>query len=184
MPELSFDRLFQCNAENDKSTNLQLGVYMGYASLTVFSNSKIIAKFPWHRSFLTLLRRGLSKIIDGKPGEKIHYPITKYDFENKKFTPLGSLFVGKDDKAIIFLGVAVPNHASMKFLLRTPMSFDLSEPMSDAVRSEIAAATLVDQLALDFPLAMALTSFKREAGTQRTGGNTGGNRTEDSNIFG
>jgi hypothetical protein len=122
MPELNFDRIVQYNADGDRTTTLQIGVYMGYASLTVFANRAVVAKFPLHRSFLTLLKKGLAQILAGKPGEKMRYAITKYDMENKKNIPTGDLFVGKDDKSIMFLGVSVPNHASMKFLMRPPMS--------------------------------------------------------------
>lgn len=184
MADLNYDRMVSCNADGDRGTTLQIGVYMGLASITVFSNKAIAAKFPLQRAVLVKVREILSQVLAGKPSERGSLQFHKYDFETKKQNPLGSLFIGRDDKALIYLGVQVPNHPHMKFLLRSPLGFDTAEPMSELHRSELAARTVIEQLQYDFPIAILNTSFKREMPNQRSGGAASGGRGGDENIFG
>lgn len=183
MPELNFDKIISLNAEGDKATSASIGVFNGYASLTVWSSSlkgAPLVRIPLGRATLVKLRHDLQKLINsGKPGDNFGYNFSKWDNETKTSSNIGSVRMGRDDKALFAIGVQIPKHPPIKFVLKTPISFDTSEAMSDVQRSELAAQTMVDQLTYDVPYALALTSFKREA--QRSGGNGGSGG--DPNFF-
>lgn len=164
------NRIVSLTAEGDKNTNLQIGVYQGNASLVVFANRTLVAKFSLPRSFLVLLRESVEKMAIGKPGEKIGMPVSRWDNEAKKSVPLGTIYVGRDDKALIYIGIAAIGQAPLKFLIRTPLSFDLSDPMSEVDRSILGAHTLIAQMTVDIPIAIMLTSIKRADLPGRAGG--------------
>ena len=165
MAELDFSRIVTINADGDKTTSLVIGVFKGNVSITIWTrsnNAGPVVKIPLPRSALTHIKECLQKILTGSPGSKIGTSFTKWDNETKKSSPLGVLHVGRDDKAHICLAVQAPSFPSMKFTLKTPGSFDSSEPLTDVQRSELSARTLIDQLNTDIPVAIALTSEKRE----------------------
>lgn len=186
MTELDFNRMVNLTAEGDRATTLSLGVYMGNASISVFSNKTNVARLPLPRSGLYKLMKNLEAVIAGAPGMKIGTSFSKYDFETKKSTALGVLYIGKDDKSCIYFGVQAPNNQPMKFPIRTPSSIDNSDPMDDVGRSILAAETIVEQLRHDIPTAMALTSQKRQQQGGGGGGyrnNNGGGSSSGGNIF-
>ena len=185
MAELSFDRIISINAENDKNTSLNMGVWQGNASLTVFANRAQAARIPMSRTFQVALASDLQKLLGGKPNDKNTFNFTKWDPDTKKSNPLGSVVVGRDDKAMIYIGVVSPGHSPMKFVLKSPISFDKSEPMSDIQRSELATLTLIAQLTVDIPHAILLTSFKRDMGrgAGTASNNNTGIRDSDVSIF-
>jgi hypothetical protein len=185
MPEYDYNRIVSVNAENDKNTSLQMGVWNGNATITVFSNRNQVARLPMNRFFLVDMTRQIRKLLIGKPGDKYSWGFTKWDNEAKKSHPVGSLVVGRDDKALIYLGVQVTGHPPMKFLLKTPISFDSSTPMSEVDRSDLAAETLIQQLTVDIPQAIINTTYKRtDIGGNRSGSGNGGSGQSDSvSIF-
>lgn len=179
MADLDFGRMATYNAEGDKNTTLQIGVYMGHPSINVWSNRSQVVRIPTPRSFLVLMKQLLRKAISGKPGDKNSVSFTKWDQETKKSTQLGVLYVGRDDKAVIYIGLQVQGHPPTKFPIKAPISFETGEPMSDHQRSELGAETLIEQLTHDIPTAMALTNFKRTDMPNRSGG--GGHHVSSSN---
>lgn len=174
MADLSFDRIVSYTSEGDKNTVFQLGVYMGYASITVWANRSQVAKFALSRARLVLLKQYTQAAISGKPNEKFGINFTKFDPDSKKWNQIGSLYIGRDDRALIYLVVMSAGHPAMKFPVKTELSFDTTDPMTDIRRSEIAAATLVEQLTVDIPTAMMLSNVKRDniprSGGQQSGG--------------
>ena len=187
MSELDFNRMVNLTAEGDRATTLSLGVYMGNASISVFSNKTNVARLPLSRVAVYKLMKNLESVIAGAPGMKIGTSFSKYDFETKKSTPLGMLYVGKDDKSCIYFGVQAPNNQPMKFAVRTPASIDNIEPMDDVARSILAAETIVEQLRNDIPHASNLTSVKRQpqagGGYRSNSGGTGGGGSSSANLF-
>ena len=175
MPELDYNRMISLIAENDKNTNLTIGVWNGNARISVFANRNPVANLPLNRFSLVSIQEGLTKILSGAPNEKTSWNFTKWDPDTKKSSAIGTLYIGRDDKALLYLGISAPNNTPMKFLLRTPISADTGEPMSDVHRSELAGRTLLQQLMVDIPQAMLNTSFKRT--DMRSGGNAGGGNT-------
>jgi hypothetical protein len=175
MPDLNFDRSIQLNAENDKNTSMQIGVWNGNASLTVFSNRQVVVKVPMNRFFQVSLKQALDVLLSaGKPGDKRSWNFTKYDPDTKKSNPLASVFVGRDDKALFYVGITSPGHSPMKFPIRLSMGMDTGTPMTEVERSELAAVTIAQQLHFDIPLQASLTNFKRTDMRGRDGGNAGG----------
>jgi len=174
MPEYDYNRMVSMTAENDKNTSLQIGVWNGNATVTVFANRNQVARLPLNRFGLVDLARQLRKILVGKPGDKYSWNFTKWDNETKKSHAIGSLVIGRDEKALIFFGVQAPGHAGMKFVLKTTMSVDSSTPMSDVDKSDLAAETIIQQLTIDIPQAMVNTMFKR---TDINGGRGGGSNS-------
>jgi hypothetical protein len=185
MPEYDYNRIVSVNAENDKNTTLQMGVWNGNATITVFSNRNQVARLPMSPFFLVDMARQVRKILVGKPGDKYSWNFTKWDNEAKKSHPVGSLAVGRDDRALIYLAVLVTGHPGMKFVMKTPISFDSSTPMSDVERSELAAETLIQWLTFYMPQAIINTMYKRtDIGGNRSGGGNGGSGQSDSvSIF-
>lgn len=185
MADLSFDRLFSANAENDKNTSLSLGVWQGNASISVFSNRAQVARLPVPRTFQVSLKKALQVLLTSKPTDKKSWNFSKWDPETKKSFSIGTFVIGRDDKAIFFIGIAAPDHPPMKFILKSPISFDTSDPMTDVQRSELAVETLIEQLGFDIPMAVSLTSFKRTDTGRATGGaaNNNGIRDSDVSIF-
>lgn len=178
--ELDFGGIINLNADGDKATSLIIGVYQKNASLAVFSNKKMIARFPFPRTFISMFKHKLEGVMKAAPGTKVNCVFSKYDNDTKKSSGIGNMIIGKDDKSIMYLGIQAPNHPNMKFLMKTPLSFDLSDPMSDADRSLVAAQTIVDQLTIDIPNAISATSFKRDAGGFSSGG---GSSSGSDSIF-
>lgn len=182
--ELDFNRMISINSDGDKTISLSIGVYQGNASLVVFSNKQLAAKFSFPRSFITKLKLQMISLISAAPGTKVNFTFSKWDADAKKSITIGNLIVGKDDKSILFFGVQVPNHPSMKFPMKSQISFDLSEPMSDPDRSVLAAQTIIDQLATDIPMALQLTSFKRDPNVNRGNfSNSSATRSSGEDIF-
>lgn len=174
--ELDYNNIININADGDRSTSLKVGVWQGNASISVWANSSQVVRFSTPRTFQVLLREALEKLLVGKPGEKYPFTFNKWDQDTKKSVPLGSLQVGRDDKAMFYFGVQTTGHPPMKFVLKAPISFDTADPMSDVQRSELAAKTVVEQLKTDIALAIANTSVKRQppGGGARGGGHGGG----------
>jgi len=183
MTELSYDRMININAEGDKNTSFNIGVWQGNVSLTVFSNRNNVVRIPMNRTFQVSLMHELQKLLTGKPGDKESWNFSKWDPETKKSVPVGAVVVGRDDKAMFYIGVQSSGHAPMKFLLKAPISFDMSSPMSDVKRSELAAATIVEQLRIDIPHACMNTSFKRTDVRTGTGASQSHSNTSDISFF-
>ena len=177
MADYDHSRIVSFNSENDKNTSFQLGVYMGHPSITVWSNRSQIVRFATPRSYLVLMKQFLRKALDGKPGESDAVIFTKWDQDTKKSVQLGVLYVGRDDKAVIYIGLQAQGHAAIKFPLKTPMSFDTKEPMSDRRKSELMAETLIEQLTYDIPMAISITSFKRTDMPARSGSSSNSNES-------
>jgi hypothetical protein len=171
-------RIININADGDRATTLSIGVFQGNASLVVFSNKQSVARFPLARAALTKIKMVLIELIPAPPGSKKSYPFTKYDMDTKKSIDLGSLTVGKDDKGLIYFGIQVPHHPAMKFILKSPLAFDSSEPMSDMEKSILETHATIDKLTHDFPMALQLTSFKRDPNI-RSGGSSARSTTGD-----
>lgn len=174
MAELDHNRLLNFTAEGDKATSFSAGVYQGGASAVVFSNRQLVAKFSWPRAFVYTLHLKMLEIAKAAPGTKIVFHFSTYNPELKKSEPKGSMVIGKDDKSICYFGVQVQGQPPMKFLLKTPMSFDTSDPMDDVARSQLMALSVAEILRSDFPMASMLTMVKRDPQQGRPGGGGGG----------
>lgn len=185
--EFDFNKIISVNAEGDRATTLQIGVWGGNASLTVFSNKQIAAKFALHRDCITQMEDKLTEFLTAPPGAKVSIFFTKYDFDSKKSSNLGTMVIGKDDKQMFYFGVQAVGQPGMKFVLKSPPSFDLADPMTDQAKSLLAARSVINKLHLDIPMAITLTMHKREAGAGFGGGNrsaAGGARsTGGDDIF-
>ena len=184
MSDLVFDRIVSITSENDKNTVLQIGVYQGNASATVWAsgNNRPLVKIGLPRATLTYLKEYLQKILISKPGERYGITFTKWDQETKKSNQLGTIYIGRDDKAIVCLAVQAVGVPPAKFPLKVSGGFDSSDPMTDVHRSELAARTLIDQLSVDIPVAIQLTSVKRDI--QRGGNNSQNSKSNDmGSIF-
>lgn len=182
--EYDHNNILRLTSEADKKVSLQLGVYNGYASITIRDDKDTIVRFSLPRSFLVFLKEELHKVLAGTPSFRKSAAFNKWDNEAKKVTQLGNIYVGRDDKAIIYLGIQAPGRTAIKFVLKTPFSFDSGEPLTDVQKSELTARTLIEQLTVDIPTAMIITSFKREGFPQKGGGVTKRSDTElDLAIF-
>jgi hypothetical protein len=182
--ELNFDRIVNLNAESDKKTSLNIGVWKGNASLTIFADGRQAVRIPLNRHALVSLEEGLSGILAAaQPSTKTSWAFNKWDNETKKSSQLGAVYIGRDDKALLYVGIQAPGITSLKFPIKTPISFDKGEnPLSDLHRSELGGRTLLKQLSTDIPFAILLTSEKRT--DMRTGGNGGGgNGNNGGTIF-
>ena len=183
MAELNFDRIISLNSDNEKGVSLQIGVYGGYASLTVWDENKKggpTARFPLNRAALVLLKEHLHKALSGAPKVQNSIPFSKWDRETRTSIQLGGIFVGRDEKALLYFGIQTPKNPPQKFPLRVPITVDSGESLTDVQRSELSARTVIDQLTTDIPVALMITSFKRE-NTGRPGGSSSG--SHDSSIF-
>lgn len=161
MSELDFSRMISFNAESDKNTTLQIGVYMGYASITVWSNRNQVVRIPTSRTLLVQMRKYFQKILSSKPSEKVSISFSRWDLDTKKSVSIGVVYIGRDDKSTIYIGIQAPGHSPMKFPIKSSLSFDTSEPMSDVERSELETESLIERLTTDIPVAMVQTSYKR-----------------------
>ena len=175
--ELDFNNIINIQADGDRNTVFKVGVWQGNANITVWSNNTQVFRTNAPRTFLKLLRESLESILAGKPSDKKPHTLSRWDRDAKKFVPLGSLQIGRDDKAMIYFGVQAPGHPPMKFILKAPVSFDTDPPMSDVQRSELSARTVLEQLKDDIGSAIANTSVKRQftgTGAAATQGNNEG----------
>lgn len=182
--ELDHNRIINLTAEGDKATSFSAGVYQGGMSAVVFSNKQLVTKFALPLSCVVMVIEKLTNLLTAAPGgPKVNIIFNVYNNDLKKAEPKGNLVLGKDDKGLIYFGVQAPNHPPMKFIPKTPMSFDLSEPMSDIEKNHLMIRTIIKQLDLCFPVASMLTSFKRDP--MRSGGSYGAGRStsNNENIF-
>ena len=181
--ELDHNNIISLTAEGDRTTQLRIGVWQGNASISVWANSKQIFRTAAPRALLEDMADQLQKIVLGAPGSKENFTFSRWDNETKKLVALGSLTVGRDDKALIYLGIQAPNNPPVKFLFKSPISFEHgTTPMTDVERSELAARTAIAQLKLDIPIASILTNYKRQH-TGGGGGNRGGGAESSGSIF-
>jgi len=173
--DLNFDRLWSTNAERDKNTSIQIGVYRGNASIAIFSGTTGGApkvKIPLPKQFNILFREIFKMVRKGGPDTKITVPIQKWDPGTSKMVNTASVSFGLDAANIAYIGVVATGQPAAKFPIRTDLKWDIS------TLSEINS----NQLALDMFLAamdnvvhaVNLTSFKMDP-SSRPGG-SGGNR--------
>ena len=170
------NRMVNIGAEGDRSTSLSIGVYQGNASLVVFANKANVARFSLNRQRLVQIKEELISLITAAPGTKTHVPFTKWDIDSKKSIPIGNLFIGKDDKSVIYFGVQTPGHPPIKFSIKVGLGIDGAEPYTDAQKSVLAVKTIIDQFTTDIPYAMTLTSVKKN----NVGGSGGAATTRPS----
>ena len=182
MTEYDFNTIVKLTADGDKDTTFNIGVYNGNASITVWSKSSIVVKFSFPMTFITAFERELQHLLTMKPSEKVSFPVSKYNAELKKQDPVGTLYMGRDDKAIFFLGISVKGQPSMKFPINPFLSFDMGEPMSPVQRSELGVHTIIKQMKDYLPVAMALTNYKRTDVPRRTN-NGGPSKINESDLF-
>ncbi len=185
--ELDHGNLIQLIADGDRETRMMMGVFRGNASLAVFANNKMQFRLPLNRAALIHFGSDMQKILDAKPGEKFGTGFTKWNPESKKQDPLGTVYIGRDEKGLFYIGIAAVGSSPIKFLVRTSPGFDrTSEPMAETDRSLLAMRTLIQQLSQDLPMAMMLTSYKRQPMNNRPAsgaGGAGGRTTNDDNMF-
>ena len=148
-------------ADNDPNMSLTISVYMGSLVLCVFMKGPP-CRFTVPRSAVSMLKKTITNTINGQPGQKTSFDFIKWDPETKKQEPIGNLVVGKDDKGMIYFGVTAPSMPPTKFTIKAPLGIDTSEPMSDVDRSLLGAETLIEQLAHDIPMAILMTTQKKE----------------------
>jgi len=173
--DLDTNRFFTANAENDKNTTLQLGVYKGTASWTVFANRQISLKMPLPRQGMSTMARLLRKIVKDPNGTSMAITMRKWDQATSKMVVQSTLSINKDEKGIIYLNVSAPGFSATRFNIRGSLSWTVDgEGNSDAANSADATLSLADVISTDIPQACILTNEKRLP--QQGGGNGGGNR--------
>jgi hypothetical protein len=180
--EYDHNRIVNLTADGDKATTLSIGVFKGNASLVVFSNKSLAAKFSLSRDLISAIRKKLISTVTAAPGTKVVLNFSKFDPDQKKWISTGALVIGKDDKSMVYFGVTAPNTPAMKFPMKTAPSFDFSEPLSDPDKSILKAETVIEQFTTDIPMALMLTSEKRAPGG--FGGGGGGNRSSGGDSGG
>ncbi len=174
--DLSFDRMWQSNADKDRNTTLVIGVYRGRASMNIFSGQTggPRLKLPLPKQHNVLFRTVFNHVRKTAPDSKITIPVTQWDQQEKKLKTIGHVTLGIDTTNMAYIGIQATGVEPVKFPIRSDLKWDLS------VIPEINA----NQVALDGFLAemdnvcnaMNLTSFKFEP-SQRTAPYTKGNYT-------
>jgi len=148
-------------ADNDPNLSLTLSVFMGSFVLCVFMQGPP-CRLIVPRSGISWLKKTVTNTINGQPGQKTSFELGKWDHETKKKEPIGNLVIGMDDKGMIYFGVTAPSMPPTKFTIKAQLGIDSTPPMSDVDRSLLGAELLIEQLAHDIPMAMLLTTQKKE----------------------
>lgn len=174
--ELDFNKLVRLGADKDRESSLQLGVYRGMASIAIFQGQGAPkVKIPLgNRMSAYVIPAYLKQLKENaNPDFKVSLPITKFNPDTKKRDQVATVVFARDDKNVPFIGVSAPGINPVKFPIRVPLDFDLSQ-MTIVDQSKLALDAFIDVFTRHVPVAMALTSFKREFNGNRGGGNYGG----------
>ena len=182
--ELNHDDFLKLTAENDKEVQLNLSVYRGGTAFTVFRKGNKPLRVGLDRVKLFKLAEMVNQAIAGSPNLKAAMNTSTFDPDSKKWTLANTVTIGKDDKNLIYIGItALSGSVSYKFIVKSPISWDMSDPMDDVARSHIASKALVEKLKFDIPMAMVVTKFKREAQAGGSGQRSNPTTQHDDGIF-
>jgi uncharacterized membrane protein YgcG len=169
----------------DGSEELNIGVFNGKLSLTIFSGQG--APPVWKQSLSLdatyLFKKLLRTVLASQPGTKKSFTFTRFDQNTKKSVLDSSLVVGKDDKQVFFLEAQFTANGSprtLRFLLKSPAGVSTGEDYNDAARSTNRLGVIIEYIDQYLPLAALFTARKAEfqGGGNRGGGgyNKGGNQ--------
>ena len=141
MAELDFNSLVRLTSESDKETTLQVGVWNGSTSLTVFKKGtkgaalKISAPLTGRLFLMELLSKVIANPNECQEKQKIH----KWDMESKKADLQGTVIFGRNDKGLLYIGVSGPDFPGQRFSFRPGMLYGADEQWTEAKKSEVAA---------------------------------------------
>ena len=148
-------------SDNDKDVNLTISVYMGNLVICVFRRGPHV-RFTLNRGTLHSLRKTLSQAVKGTPGQKACLIFNRLNKETRRPEKYGMIVIGMDDNRMLYIIIGSPDFPETKFILKAPFGIEPSEPISDAENSLLGAEILIEQLSHDIPVAMLLTTQKKE----------------------
>ena len=181
MVEYDFNGLLKLKADGDKTTSMNLGVYMGYCNWSIFKGNatggggKFIKKISIgsQRKDSIFTIRCLQALRDNpKPGYKKTLTMRKWNDEAKKMELDATMTYGRDDKNIPYIGVSAPGMTAIKFPLTVNMNFDLGDTSPEEQYDAVLEGT-ISVFTTHLPIAVNLTSLKRPP-------NSGGYRQNNS----
>lgn len=176
--EQDFSRMFSVNAEGDRETRMQIGVYKGNAQMAIFKGvgaPVVSVKLGQDMQMTGIIARLLREAIRMSPGTSDRMDITRWIQEESKSVPEQSLTIGRDEKGIIHITVSAPNFEAKKFPIRLPFKVNIASKKDFADQSAMAAAVLSEDILLKaIPNAMVASNEKRDFKGGQGGGNRGG----------
>lgn len=186
MAELDFNSLIRLTSESDRETTLQVGVWNGSTSFTVFKKGtkgtalKISAPLSGRLFLMELLNKVIANPNESQEKQKIH----TWDKETKKTDLQGTVIFGRNDKGLLYMGVSGPNFPGQRFPFRPSMLYGADEQWTEVKKSEVAAKEFIKILELKVLMAECLTSFKREfTGTGGGRPGAGGGDVSTGDMF-
>lgn len=158
--DLDFNKLWTANADKDRNTSLQIGVYRGRASMAVFSGQgggpKV--KLPLPRQHNILFRRLFEVIRKSGPDVKLTCPILEWDQTTKKMKTLATCTFGSDAANQPYIGISADGIEPTKFPIRSDIKWDTSQ-IPDINQASMAIDSFL--AAMDSSvMAMTLSNFK------------------------
>ena len=169
--DLDFNKLWTTNAEKDRETSLQIGVYRGRASMAIFSGKggapKLKLTLP--RQHNIIFREIFDVIRKSGPDQKHTCTFLDWDPVVKKMKPIATCTFGSDASNQPYIGITAEGMEPTKFPIRTDLKFDISQ-IPDINPSKIAINSFL--AAMDNCVnAMNLSNFKFDP--SRAGGSSG-----------
>jgi uncharacterized membrane protein YgcG len=177
--EQDFGRLYSMPADREKDIRLNVAVWKGSVSLTIFTGQgkPYAVKLGSDMNMVGIIARQLRRAIQLSPDTHERMDINGYDPNEKKAFPEATLIFGRDDKGIVYLGVSGPSFEMKRFPIRLPFKVSLPHMKDFAEQSGFATSILVEDILLKaVPAALIASNEKRDfnKGSQSQGG---GNRS-------
>jgi hypothetical protein len=172
--DLSFDRILSFQGNTDRKMKLQIGVYMGRPSMTVWhddSKGGPLARFVIDRGIHCLISSLIRKAAAATQFKET-ISITKQNKETKKREDDGHIVVGRDDDGV-FIGISGQKATPTKFTIKMPYGFEIKDkdaPVQNIMAAEMTASFLDGILSV----ASGLSSFKADRPAGGSGGGGGG----------